>query len=261
MDVQWTSVILSFATGALIGALVTYFRHWLARRREAESREFAQNQERDRIRREHCSRALAYERMRESLRGCRLSEQDLAVVCLAKAGLQRVNLSAADLSTSNLQQANLIGADLNGGSAPAKGQPGWRASTGRQLRFLHGDAQGLGKCGRQQMTSTTVIGRVNLFEAPGHCRVGYRLRGSPGVSSRSPHWVGRAPHIRCGPRHQVPQALHLPLYEGYAILAPGLAQGIGPAVSRGQPHAPARCGSTSDGSSGGDGERMNPGCP
>jgi hypothetical protein len=67
MDVQWTSMLLSFATGAFTGALVTYFRHWLARRREAERREFAQAQERARIRREHYSRALGYERTRESL--------------------------------------------------------------------------------------------------------------------------------------------------------------------------------------------------
>lgn len=59
MHVQWTSVVISFATGALTGALVTYFRHWLARRREEESREFAQSQERDRIRREDCSHGHA----------------------------------------------------------------------------------------------------------------------------------------------------------------------------------------------------------
>ena len=93
MDIQWPLVIISFATGALSGALVTYFRHWLARRREAESREFAKGQEQERIRREHYARALAYGNTRESLRGCDLAEQDLAGVYLAKADLQRATLS------------------------------------------------------------------------------------------------------------------------------------------------------------------------
>jgi uncharacterized protein YjbI with pentapeptide repeats len=112
MDIQWASVLIGFLSGALTGALVTYWRHWLARRRQTESLEFAKAQEAERIRRDDYARALGYHKSRESLRGCDLADQDLAGLYLAKADLQRANLGKADLSGSDLQAANLIGADL-----------------------------------------------------------------------------------------------------------------------------------------------------
>ncbi len=88
MDGEVLSVVVSFATGVLTGALVTYWRHWLAQRRETASRDFQSDQEAERVRRDHYSRALEYHKTRESLRGCDLAGQDLSGLYLAEADLQ-----------------------------------------------------------------------------------------------------------------------------------------------------------------------------
>jgi uncharacterized protein YjbI with pentapeptide repeats len=83
---------------------------------EAESKGFARPQERGRIRREH-ARALACQKTRESLRGCDLSQQDLAGVYLAKPDLRRANLRGDNSTKAGPAGAHLRGAKVDASTA------------------------------------------------------------------------------------------------------------------------------------------------